>query len=380
MIQSAFFNIRKEGKKLIGIKIGKVIQILKENENKTEVLVKIKDKEYKAINYNRLTGKIDLEDELILNTTALDLSLGTGGYHFVIANLSHPTKDLSEGGHIMKLRYSPYQLKVFASEEQDSEDHDIFNQFESLEGMPVIVGTLHSMLPAIVEVLKTLKEDIKITYIMTDGAALPIDLSNMVTNLKENKIIHKAITIGNAFGGDLDCVNIYNGLIAAKEITKCHIAVVTMGPGIVGTGTKFGFTGVEQGNIIDAVNDLGGIPIAVPRMSFADQRKRHQGISHHTLTVLNTIAKTKAIVGLPKLEKEKSEYIKDQLKHTTILSKHKIVYEDCEEIYSILKHSNLNMRTMGRSFEEEKEYFITCGLCAKIALKILDDPQSNFLE
>ncbi|WP_129597070.1 DUF3866 family protein [Anaerophilus nitritogenes] len=365
---------------MIGIKLGKVIKILKEDENKTEVLVKIKDKEYKAINYNRLTGKINLEDELILNTTALDLSLGTGGYHFVISNLNHPNKDLSQGGHIVKLRYSPYQLKVFASEEQDSKDHDCFNKFKSLEGMPVIVGTLHSMLPPIIEVLKKLKPDIKISYIMTDAAALPIDLSNMVTNLKEKKMIHKTITIGNAFGGDLDCVNIYNGLIASKEITKCDIAVVTMGPGIVGTGTKFGFTGIEQGNIIDAVSDLGGVPIAVPRMSFADQRKRHQGISHHTLTVLDTIAKTKAIVGFPQLEQEKQEYIKEQLKNTFILSKHKIVYKDCKEIYHILRDSNLNMRTMGRSFEEEKEYFMTCGLSAKIALKLLDDPQSNLLD
>ena len=31
-----------------------------------------------------------------------------------------------------------------------------------------------------------------------------------------------------------------------------------MGPGIVGTGTKYGFSGIEQGYIIDAVNNLRG--------------------------------------------------------------------------------------------------------------------------
>ena len=31
-----------------------------------------------------------------------------------------------------------------------------------------------------------------------------------------------------------------------------------MGPGIVGTGTKYGFSGIEQGQIIDAINTLSG--------------------------------------------------------------------------------------------------------------------------
>ena len=31
-----------------------------------------------------------------------------------------------------------------------------------------------------------------------------------------------------------------------------------MGPGIVGSGTKYGFTGIEQGYIIDVINNLGG--------------------------------------------------------------------------------------------------------------------------
>jgi hypothetical protein len=39
---------------------------------------------------------------------------------------------------------------------------------------------------------------------------------------------------------------------------------------------------VEQGDILNAVESLQGIPIAVPRIGFTDARERHRGISHHT--------------------------------------------------------------------------------------------------
>ncbi|TCO79834.1 uncharacterized protein DUF3866 [Marinisporobacter balticus] len=365
---------------MIGVKIGKAIEILEEGDNKTEVLVKINDKHDKAVNYNRLTGRVRIGDDLLLNTTAVDLNLGTGGYHFVLSNLDRPSINLSPGGHIMKLRYSPFQVKVCAAEEQESIYHEVFKTFQSLNHMPVVIGTLHSMLPPIIEVLKANNKNIKIAYIMTDGAALPIDLSNIVKDLKEKVLIEGTITIGNAFGGDLDCVNIYNGLIAAKDILKCDIVVVTMGPGIVGTATQFGFSGIEQGNIIDAVNDLGGTPIAVPRITFADMRKRHSGMSHHTLTVLDKISKTKAFVGIPKFEKSKNEYISSQINHTSIQMKHKIIHIDPVNVTSILEKSTLNMRTMGRSFQKDKEFFITAGVAAQLGIMVLNDPQLDLLK
>ncbi|WZL74913.1 DUF3866 family protein [Clostridiaceae bacterium 35-E11] len=365
---------------MLSMKTGRVVEILKEGDDITEVIVEINNMKYKAMNYNELTGKIKMGDNLLLNTTAVDLNLGTGGYHFVIANTQKYDKDLCQGGHIMKLRYTPYQVKVFSAEEQDSKFHHIFNEFKSLNDMPVIVGTLHSMLSPIIEVLKNDKKDIKIAYIMTDGAALPISFSHMVKKLKEKQLLCGTITIGNAFGGDLDCVNIYNGLIAAKEILKCDIAIVTMGPGIVGTGTKYGFSGIEQGAIIDAVNDLGGIPIAIPRISFADSRSRHKGISHHSITVLDKIAKTKAVIGIPHFEEKKHQYICAQIYNTKIEEKHNMIYIDPSTTINILENATLKMSTMGRSFQEDMEYFITAGVSAQLAIKILDDPQLNLLK
>ncbi len=359
----------------MNIKYGKVIEVIREKPKVTEIYVEVDNLKQKALNYNYLTGDIRIGDTVLLNTTAIDLGLGTGGYHFVICNLNRPERSISSEGHIMKLRYTPYQLKVFAAEEQESEFHHVFQDFQSLSSMPVIIGTLHSMLPAIVETVSCLDANIRIAYIMTDGAALPLDLSNLVYDLKESNKICGTVTIGHAFGGDLECVNIYNGLIAAKEILKADIVIITMGPGIVGTGTKYGFTGIEQGNIIDAVADLGGAPIAIPRISFADQRIRHQGISHHSITVLDTICKTSAIVGIPLLEDIKSQFIKDQLTSTMIEQKHQVIFRKCDDVLGFLQNSPIKMKTMGRGFQQDVEFFQTAGLAGKLATELLTGRQ-----
>ncbi|AOT68135.1 DUF3866 family protein [Geosporobacter ferrireducens] len=358
---------------MLSVKIGKVVRIIREEAELTEIMVDIDDHESRAINYNQLSGGVEVGDRILLNTTAVELQLGTGGYHFVISNLAHPEHALTPGGHIMKLRYTPYQLKVFSSEEQESPYHEVFNSFESLQQMPILVGTLHSMLAPVVSVLKHYKPDCKIAYIMTDGAALPASLSNVVRNLKKESMIAGTITVGNAFGGDLDCINIYNGLIAAKEVLKCDAAVVAMGPGIVGTGTKYGFTGIEQGNILDAVNDLSGSAIAIPRISFADARERHHGLSHHSITVLEKIVKTKVYLGIPSFEQQKKEILCNQITTAGIQEKHTLQWIEPEALYNILKNSKLKFSTMGRGLEEDREFFITAAAAAQLAISCLTD-------
>lgn len=213
---------------MISKKVGIVEEISDSSDVLEDIRVDINGQIQRAYNYPKITGKISIGDEVILNTTAVELSLGTGGYHFVIANLNNKESDLSPGGHIMKLRYTPYQVKVNAVEDHESKYHDIINNFETLDDMPVVVGTLHSMLTPFVASYKKHNPNKKLVYIMTDGAALPIYLSKNVQNLKEKNLIDSTITIGNAFGGDYECINIYTALITAKEIIKADAVFVSM--------------------------------------------------------------------------------------------------------------------------------------------------------
>ncbi len=354
---------------MLEIKRGTITKELFSRRGIKGYMLDIEGREEKAIVYPDLLGDTVPGDEVLVNTTAVSLGLGSGGYHYVIAVLNSPGKALKNGGHIMKLRYTPMQLKVLSVEEEDSPYHQEMMIADSLEGTPVLVGALHSMLAPLC--IKLSKTGYRIAYVMTDGAALPIAFSRTVNQLKELNMLTGTITIGHAFGGDLEAVNIYSGLLAAKKVFNADIIIVSMGPGIVGTGTRWGFTGIEQGDILNAVDVLQGIPVAVPRVSFADSRKRHYGISHHTITVLSRVCRVKSIVALPLLEEEKLSYILKQLQDERLIEMHKICIEDSSSIIDLIKSSKIAVSTMGRGVDDDPEFFLTVGSAAITARRLI---------
>lgn len=131
---------------MISWRKGRVTKVLQSQEDLQELAVEYEGISGLAWNYTGLTGRAEPGDEVYLNTGAVELGLGSGGYHFVVANLSRlPERQLGPG-HIMKLRYTPFQLKVLSAEEEASPCRAEITGFTSLKGIPVIVGTLHSML------------------------------------------------------------------------------------------------------------------------------------------------------------------------------------------------------------------------------------------
>lgn len=350
---------------LIEIRSGIIIEVLENHPNLTIVKVEVDGQEAKAIHYPQIGGRLRVGQRVILNTTAKRLSLGTGGYHFILYAEGNDHLDSSGPGHIMKLRYSPYQVKVLSVEEEASPFHAAMLQAESLQGMSVIVLPLHSMVPAVVAVIKALRPGKRIAYLMSDGAALPAALSKTIRLLHERDWIVGTITFGHAFGGDLEAVNIYSALLAARHVWKADIAIVGMGPGIVGTGTPYGFSGVEQADFLHAASVLHGLPIAVPRISFADPRPRHQGVSHHSQTVLGQLTLVRCHINIPHFEPEKAEQIQSQLLDSKILAKHEVRFASAGQVEQILQQSDLPFQTMGRSFAVEREFFVTAGLAGQ---------------
>ncbi|HOX28833.1 MAG TPA: DUF3866 family protein, partial [bacterium] len=273
-------------------------------------------------------------------------------------------------GHIMKLRYTPFQGRVFSSEEEGSPHNDTMEKFDGLYGNPVIIGELHSMVAPTACALRKLKPEAKIAYIMTDGACLPIAFSNTVRTLKEKKIIDATVTCGNAFGGDFEAVTKYSALALAASSLNADFIIVAMGVGIAGTGTALGHTGLEVGEWVNATAALKGTPIVIPRLGFADKRERHKGISHHTINALALAALAKAIVALPKLEFEEQEFIDRQLINSKISEKHEIVYEQGEIGIEGIDEYGIKVKTMGRGPEEEPAFFLACGAAAVKAVNI----------
>jgi hypothetical protein len=267
----------------------------------------------------------------------------------------------------MKMRYTPYQIKCHYGSYDEASFYDKVRAFDNLGGMVVITGELHSMLAPTACCLKYMDNSLNVIYIMTDGGSLPMDFSFIVNELKAKSIISGTITCGNAFGGDLEAVNVYDALVFAKSVLECDIAIITMGPGVVGTNTKYGFSGIEQGGIIDCINTLKGQPVFLPRISFTDPRERHYGISHHTLTVLTEIVKTSSYMAFPIIEDKKMEYMKRQIMDSGINNKHKVYYVDSDCLFQSIQYYNLIPYTMGRTIENDKEFFMACASCAKLA-------------
>jgi hypothetical protein len=351
---------------------GRVISIEAVRGDAVEITVEIGGDRARAMAYTSIVGPVRVGDELILNTTAVRKSLGTGGYHFAMANLTADEPADDAVGHVVKVRYTPVQQTVLSVEEEDSPERAAIERFESLNGMPVVIGQLHSQLgPAAAAIKRLTNHRARVCYVMTDSAALPLAFSRNVFELRNMGLLDSTITVGQAFGGEIEAVNIYTGLIAALQVARADAAIVCPGPGNVGTGTTYGFSSIEQGEIVNAVNTLGGAPIAVARISFADPRPRHQGLSHHTITALSRVALSKCTIALPMIDQMKLMSIQEQIVHSALSYKHRTRIMDGRPGIMELQEKGFNMRSMGRSYGEDEEFFLSASAAGAVAADLL---------
>lgn len=311
----------------------------------------------RAYALTQLTGSIARGDELVVNTTAVDLDLGSGGWHVVHWNLGR--RELSEpgAGHLMKLRYTSLQVDT-GSGEEDGDEGPL-----DLGGCPVVVAGVHSQLPVIVAAALERSPEARIVYVMTDGGALPIALSDHVHTLRSAGLLAGTITAGHAFGGDLEALNVPAALVLARHRLAADLIVVAMGPGGAGTASRLGFTALEGAAILDAVAWLRGRPIACARMSSADPRDRHRGLSHHTRTVLDAV-RTPVEVPLP------VEVAED-------LGRHQVISVEVDDIVGMLERCGLAVTTMGRRPDQDPLFFAAAAAAGCHAGRCLDRPASS---
>ncbi len=342
-------------------------------EGACEITVEVDGEPRRAMAYPAITGRVSVGDEILLNTTAATKSLGTGGTDFVMANLTSPTSDEgADVGHIVKARYTPVQHTVLSVEEEDSPHRKCIEGFESLDNMPVVVGQLHSQLaPAAAAIKRLTRNRARVAYVMTDSASMPIAFSRLAAELRDKGLIDSTITAGQAFGGEIEAINVHTALIAAKQAANADAVIVCPGPGNAGTGTRFGFSSIEQGEVVNAVNLLAGSAIAIARISYADPRPRHQGLSHHTLTSLGLVALTKCTLALPMIDQMRLNVIQEQLAHSPIFYRHKVRILDGTPGIMELQEKDVRMSSMGRSYEQDSEFFLSAAAAGALAAEML---------
>jgi hypothetical protein len=279
-------------------------------------------------------------------------------------------------GHVVKARYTPLQATVASVDEQGSEFHDLLRDADSLDGMPVVVADLHSALPA---VLAGFYSALDLTrpaprpsaaYVMTDGGALPAWFSRTVAGLREAGWLAGTITTGQALGGDLEAVTVHSGLLAARHVLHADMAIVAQGPGNLGTGTRWGYSGVAAGEAVNAAAVLGGRPVAALRISAADPRQRHQGISHHSLTAYGRVALAAADVVVPELPGELGARVL-AVAAAELGRRHRIVRQEIAGLTEALRAAPVALSTMGRGLDADLEYFLACAAAGRHAARLL---------
>jgi hypothetical protein len=338
--------------------LGVVEQIVRERDGVQYLQVRTDTGMHCALNYIALTGRLQPGDRVLLNTTATTLNLGTGGYDFVIAVLSDSSdwSDQPEGFEraqlLMRLRYTPLQFAAPAAE-------SLYPTADTLQSVPVIALLLHSHLVPVVGAIRYASPNARIAYIMTDSASLALGFSETVSWLKAKGWLCGAITIGQAFGGNLEAVNLYSALLLAHHALQADYVVVGQGPGNLGTGTRWGFSGIDQGLALNATHTLGGQPIAALRISFGDPRERHHGVSHHALTILSRVALVPCHVPVPVLPEEQLERVLEALQGNGIPNRHTLHLVDATAAFEWLCQQGAPLATMGRDADAERAYFLS---------------------
>ena len=322
-----------------------------------------------ALAYPELTGRPQPGDRALLNTGALDLGLGTGGYALVVALPDRLPPDRDRPGHLIKARYTPLQATVLGADEPGSPHHEMLRQADDLQGIPVVVADLHSALPAVLAAFRAEAGPRPAVYVMLDGGALPAWFSRTAAALRDAGWLAATVTVGQAFGGDLEAVTVHSGLLAARHVLGADLVVVAQGPGNLGTGTRWGFSGVAAGEAVNAVAVLGGKPVASLRISDADPRERHRGISHHSLTSYGRVALARADVVLPDLGGDFGEQITAAA--APLAARHDLVRVSVAGLADVLRACPVPLSTMGRGLDEDQAYFLAAAAAGRHAAALV---------
>ncbi|WP_052305309.1 DUF3866 family protein [Stackebrandtia nassauensis] len=324
----------------------------------------------RALAYVAVVGTPAIGDRVLLNGNALARGLGTGGYAFVVAIPDHLPDDVDDPGHIVKARYTPQQAMFSAVDEPGSAHRRAVTQADDIAAMPVVTADLHSALAPVVAGIRRDAPTARVAYIMTDGGALPAWFSHTLDGL--SGLLAGTVTTGQSFGGDLEATNIHTGLLAARHVLEADIAVVTQGPGGLGTSTTWGFSGTACGDAVNAIAVLGGRAVGALRISGADTRRRHRGVSHHSLTAYGRVALATADLPVPDdLEPELSERVAAQLE--PLAARHRLVTVKTEGLPEAVAALPVDVSTMGRGLAEDPAYFMACAVAGRHAASLLSD-------
>lgn len=304
--------------------------------------------EREAVCDTSLHGPCETGDEVIVNSQASDLELGSGGFDIVHVNLTRGLAgDGIAGAHVMKLNYTSLQHAVEPVEGDERGE---------LAGKPVAACLLHGQLAPLAWAFGQ-ESNGRLGLVQGGGGALPGNHSRTVARLREDGLLAGFITAAPSYGGELEAMSLAGAIAYGLESLGWDAAVCAPGPGIIGSGSRFGNGAMAAADAVNTTIGLGGTALLVPRLSDGDPRERHQGTSHHTTTVAS-LARPGTLVAWPE-----GRDAADLAGLGTEVAK-----ADLEGY----RESGLPATTMGRSIDEDGAFF-AAALAGGVVLARLAD-------
>jgi len=293
-----------------------------------------------------LVGPCHTGDEVVVNVQAADLGLGSGGFDIVHVNLTRGLEAAgAPGAHVMKLNYTSLQHAVVPVEGEE---------LAVPLARPVAVLGLHAQLAPVAWAFAQTRPGAGLGFVQTGGGALPGGHSRTVGALRDAGLLTGHLTAGPAFGGEAEAITTIGAIHHGLHELGWDAAVVGPGPGILGSGSALGHGGMAALDSAHAALALGCLTLVVPRMSSGDPRPRHQGLSHHTRTVLELLL-APVTVAFPAGE---PTLVADAAGH---------VVRELPAPLEGYRASGLPQTTMGRTLDEDPLFF-AAALVSGIAL------------
>src|SRR5262249_18174907 len=119
------------------------------------------------------------------------------------------------------------------------------------------------------------------------------------------------------------------------------------------------------GGGVNAAAVVGGRGVGWLRISEADPRDRHRGISHHSLTAYGRVALARADVVIPDLPGDFGGHVAAAAE--PLGSRHNLIKVGVDGLREVLAECPVPLSAMGRGLAEDMAYFLAAAAAGRYA-------------
>jgi hypothetical protein len=128
---------------------------------------------------------------------------------------------------------------------------------------------------------------------------------------------------------------------------------------------------VACGEAVNATAVLDGRPVGSLRISAADLRSRHRGVSHHSLTAYRRVALLPADIAVPAFAGDLAALGAQVEADLVGLERHRLHRIELDGLVEALERAPVRLSSMGRALDQDPGYFLAAAAAGRLAARLL---------